>query len=274
LHAEDAGQISDHERGDFMVVKALIDHPVADWVYRRAHERLSGRALSCAVNARNHLVRAQRIADAEISNTIAYFCATHATEEAVATFIASAKAHGYRKLAGKVNIRDHAQKAVVAAYVQIIAGHLEDLKVAVAHNPANDSVMTRVKIGGKDTYFPLELRLFSFNENGQDRSSDAAVEAFSGWFQSPETMVARVHERASFRDKALYAGDTGGPSLTRQQLDDGLREHTFLTLGLIWAAMDVASHTEEEPFVVQVLGAIATVIDQVRPPKLCKHCGK
>lgn len=115
-----------------MVVKALIDHPVSDWVYRRANERLSGRALSCAVNARNHLVRAQRIADERISNTVAYFCATHATEEAVAAFIASAKEHGYRKLAGKVNIHDHAQKAVVAAYVQIIAGHAEGMKRTTA----------------------------------------------------------------------------------------------------------------------------------------------
>ncbi|CAN7587325.1 hypothetical protein [Pararhizobium sp. LjRoot238] len=87
-------------------------------------------------------------------------------------------------------------------------------------------------------------------------------------------MVERVHERAGFRDKALYAGDDGGPALSRQQLDDGLREHTLLTLGLIWAAMDVTSHKEPEPFIVQVLGAISAVIDQVRPPKVCKHCGK
>ncbi len=257
-----------------MVVKALIDHPVSDWVYRRANERLSGRALSCAVNARNHLVRAQRIADERISNTVAYFCATHATEEAVAAFIASAKEHGYRKLAGKVNIRDHAQKAVVAAYVQIIAGHAEGMKLAVAHNPADDSVMTRAKVNGKDTYYPLGLRLFSFNENGEDPSSEAAFEAFSSLFPSKDAMVDRVHERASFRDKALYAEDSGGPALTREQLDEGLREHTFLTLGLIWAAMDVTYHTEKEPFVAQVLGAISATIDEVRPPKVCKNCGK
>ncbi|MBY3031168.1 hypothetical protein HF265_19080 [Rhizobium leguminosarum] len=149
-----------------MVVKAIIDHPVADWVYRRANERLSGRALSCAVNARNHLVRAQRIADEGISNTIAYFCATHATEEAVAAFITSAKEHGYRKLAGKVNIRDHAQKAVVAAYVQIIAGYAQDMKLAVAHHSESDDVIARVLIGYADKVYPLGLRLFSFNENG------------------------------------------------------------------------------------------------------------
>ncbi|TPN33196.1 hypothetical protein [Mesorhizobium sp. B1-1-6] len=257
-----------------MVVKALIDHPVADWVYRRANEQLSGRALSCAVNARNHLVRAQKIADAEISSTIAYFCATHATEEAVAAFIASAKMHGYRKLAGKVNIHDHAQKAVVSAYAQIISGHAEELKLVVAHNPAADDVLARIRIGGEETVYPLRLRLFSFNEDGEDPSSEAAFDAFRSWFPDRAAMVERVRERASFRDKALYAGDDGGPALSRQQLDDGLREHTLLTLGLIWAAMDVTSHKEPEPFVVQVLGAISTVIDQVRPSKVCKHCGK
>ncbi|MBY3238685.1 hypothetical protein HFO17_29850 [Rhizobium laguerreae] len=257
-----------------MVVKAIIDHPVADWVYRRANERLSGRALSCAVNARNHLVRAQRIADEGISNTIAYFCATHATEEAVAAFITSAKEHGYRKLAGKVNIRDHAQKAVVAAYVQIIAGYAQDMKLAVTHHSESDDVIARVHIGYADKVYPLGLRLFSFNENGGDPSPEAAFEAFSSLFPSTDEMVERVHKRANFRDQALYAGDEGGPALTRKQLDEGLREHTFLTLGLIWAAMDVTGHTNQEPFVVQTLGAISSVINIVRPPKVCKHCGK
>ena len=230
--------------------------------------------MSCAVNARNHLVRAQRIADQGISNTIAYFCATHATEEAVAAFIASAKKHGYRKLAAKVNVRDHAQKAVVASYVQIIAGYAQDMKLAVTHHPETDDVMARVRIGDVDAVYPLSLRLFSFNENGEDPSSEAAVEAFASLFSNTEEMIERVHKRANFRDQALYAGDEGGPALTRKQLDEGLREHTFLTLGLIWAAMDVTSHTEQEPFVAQTLGAILSVINIVRPPKVCKRCGK
>jgi hypothetical protein len=219
-------------------------------------------------------VRAQKIADAEISNTIAYFCATHATEEAVAAFIASAKRHGYRKLAGKVNIHDHAQKAVVSTYAQIISGHVEALKLAVAHNPVADDVLARVRVGDNEAVYPLRLRLFSFNEDGEDPSPDAAYDAFRTWFPDPAAMIERVHERAGFRDKALYAGVDGGPALSRQQVDDGLREHTLLTLGLIWAATDVTSHTEPEPFIVQVLGAISAIIDQVRPTKGCKHCGK
>lgn len=257
-----------------MVVKALIDHPVGEWVYRKANERLSGRALSCAVNARNHLVRAQRIADEEISNTIAYFCATHATEEAVAAFIASAKEHGYRTLAGKVNVRDHAQKAVVSAYVQVISGYAEEMSLAVALNPSADEIVTRVKVGGTDNYYPLSLSLFSFNENINDPSSEAAFEALSSWFPSLEAMAERVHARASFRDSALYARDAGTPALSREQLEKGLHEHTLLTLGLIWAAMDVTYHTNRAPFVIQALGAIASVIEHVRPPKTCKHCGK
>jgi len=106
------------------VIKSLLDHPVAEWVGRMAIERLSGKARACAVNARNHLVRAQMIVG--ISTTVSYFCATHATEEAVAAFIASAKNHGYRKLAGNVNVHDHAQKAVVSAYAQLVSGLAED----------------------------------------------------------------------------------------------------------------------------------------------------
>lgn len=261
-------------QGELMVVKPLIDNPVADWIYRKGNERLSGRALSCAVNARNHLVRAQRIADEEISNTVAYFCATHATEEAVAAFISSAKEHGYGTLARKVNVRDHAQKAVVSAYVQVISGQAEEMGVAVALNPSADELITRVKIDGNDTYYPLSLGLFSFNEDIDDPSSEAAFEALSRWFPSKEAMVRRVHARASFRDNALYARDDGAPALSKDQLDKALHEHALLTLGLIWAAIDVTHHKNRAPFLVQVLGAVAKVIEHVRPPKTCSHCGK
>ena len=255
-----------------MVVKGLIDHPIADWISRKVHDRLSGRALSCAVNARNHLVRAQKIAD--ISTTISYFCAMHSTEEAVACFIASAKVNSYKAWASRVNIRDHAQKAVVASYAQVIADHAEQVGLAVAHYPPADHLLAKVKAGDKDVVCPLKLRLFSFNEDGENPSSDAAHAAFVSRFPDIGTMVDYVHKRASFRDTALYARDGGAPNLSREQLDIGLREHTFLTLGLIWAAIDVTYHEEPEPFVVQILGAISEVINEVRPPRICKHCGQ
>lgn len=267
-------ETSRYAEKELMVVKSLIEHPVADWIYKQANEKLSGRALSCTVNARNHLVRAQKIADAKISNTIAYFCATHATEEAVAAFITSAKKHGYHRLAGKVNIHDHAQKAVVSAYAQIISGYMQELKLAVAYNPATNDVLARVRSIDEEPVYPLRLRLFSFNENGEDPSPEDAFDALKNWFPTPEAMIKRIHERASFRDKALYASKGGTPALSHQQLDDALREHTLLTMGLIWAAMDITSHKEPEPFVVQTLGAIEIVINQVRPSKVCRHCGK
>ncbi|MQB37418.1 hypothetical protein DXT97_11480 [Agrobacterium tumefaciens] len=255
-----------------VVVKALIDHPVADWVSRKVYDRLSGRALSCAVNARNHLVRAQRIAD--ISTTVSYFCATHATEEAVACFVAAAKANGYRQDAGKVNIRDHAQKVVVASYAQVVSDHAEQIGLAVAHNPVADELVAKVKLEGKEVVSPLGLHLFSFNEDGENPSPDAAHDAFASRFPDQRAMVDYVHKRAGFRDAALYASDGGAPDLSRVQLDTALREHALLTIGLIWAAIDVTYHKEPEPFVIQILGAISSVIDDVRPPRVCKHCGK
>ncbi|ESY03992.1 hypothetical protein X748_04080 [Mesorhizobium sp. LNJC386A00] len=255
-----------------VVVKALIDHPVADWVSRKVYDWLSGRALSCAVNARNHLVRAQKIAD--ISTTVSYFCATHATEEAVACFVASAKANGYRSWASKMNIRDHAQKVVVASYTQVIADHAEQIELAIAHSPAADDLLAKVRSGDKEVVYPLELRLFSFNEDGENPSPAAANDAFVSRFPDIRTMVEYVHKRANFRDTALYACDEGAPDLSREQLDIGLREHTFLTIGLIWSAIDVTYHKVPEPFVDQILGAISAVIDEVRPPRVCKHCGQ
>jgi hypothetical protein len=255
-----------------VIVKSLIDHPAADWVSRKVYDRLSGRALSCAVNARNHLIRAQKIA--EISTTVSYFCATHATEEAVACFVTSAKANGYRPWAGKVNIRDHVQKVVVASYAQVIADHAEQIGLAIAHDPAADDLLAKVRSVDKEVVYPLGLRLFSFNEDGENPSPAAAHDAFVSRFPDIRTMVEYVHARASFRDTALYARDGGAPELSRGQLDIGLREHTFLTMGLIWAAIDVTYHKEPEPFVAQILGAISKVIGEARPPRVCKHCGQ
>lgn len=253
------------------VVKSLLDHPVAEWIGRIALQRLSGKALACAVNARNHLVRAQKIAS--ISTTVSYFCATHATEEAVAAFIASAKSHGYRSLAKKVNVRDHAQKAIVSAYAQMISGLVEDAGLAIAYNPAGDDLLARVKSGGETSYDPLGLGLFSFNENHEDLTSESAHLAFAGMFPNKEAMVMRVHARASSREKALYAQAGGAPDMSQEQLDINLREHTLLTLGLVWAAIDVTSHKKPTSFVLQTLGAISAVIDEVRPARLCKKCG-
>jgi hypothetical protein len=53
-----------------------------------------------------------------------------------------------------------------------------------------------------------------------------------------------------------------------------IREKTFLTLGSIWTAMDVTSHTEQVPFVVQTLGAISSISILIRPLKVCKNFGK
>lgn len=86
-------------------------------------------------------------------------------------------------------------------------------------------------------------------------------------FPNPVEMVGYVYERASDRDNALYAKDGGAPALSHERLDVGLKEHTFLTLGLIRAAIDVTYHEEPEAFIVQVLGAVEEVINEVRPSK-------
>ncbi|MGI2036301.1 hypothetical protein ACRQ1B_28400 [Rhizobium panacihumi] len=252
------------------VVGPLVENPIADWISRKVYDRLSGRALACAVNARNHLVRAQKIAD--ISETISFFCATHATEGAVACFVAAAKASRYPDLAKKINVRDHAQKIVLASYVQIIADQFDGAGLSVGHDPGDDTLLARVRKDEGDKIYPLGLHLFSFNEDCEDPSHAAAHEAFMSRFPNPIEMVGYIYGRASDRDNALYAKDGGAPALSRERLDVGLKEHTLLTLGLIWAAIDVTYHEEPEPFVVQVLGAVEEVINEVRPLKTrAKH---
>lgn len=253
------------------VVEPLLSNPIAGWISEKVRERLSDRAQSCAINARNHLVRAQHIAD--ISTTISFFCATHATEEAVACFVSTAKETQYAEIAKDINLHDHAQKVVVSSYAQVISGYLENEGACIAHEPVGNRLYAKFIRSENQAPYPLSLRLFSFNEDGDDPSHKSAHDAFTSWFPSSKEMVKHVLKRASYRDEALYAKDKGAPDMRREVLDASLMEHTLLTLGLTWAAIDMTYHEEPEPFVTQILGAISAVISEVRPPRVCKYCG-
>ncbi|RVM19648.1 hypothetical protein [Sinorhizobium meliloti] len=82
-------------------IRQILGSDIARWIQRNAKDKLSHRAQACAVNAVNFLVRAENIA--EISTNVSYFCATHATEEAVASFISASKASRYTEAIGAIN---------------------------------------------------------------------------------------------------------------------------------------------------------------------------
>ncbi|QJX09980.1 hypothetical protein [Rhizobium brockwellii] len=249
-------------------IRPILEHKIAHWLQRRAAADLKGRALACAVNARNFLARAEMIA--KDSTIVSYFCATHATEEAVAAFVSACKSAGYPE-AKAINLRDHKEKATVSAFAQFISGHLHDAGLSVEHEPEEDVLVARVRSGDAVQYYPFGLHLFTFNEDRQSETHIDAFEGFSALFGSPEDMRRHIATRSTFRDKALYASRGGAPAMSEDILVLQLQDHAFLTLGLIWAAIDVVNHRQREPFVIQVLGAINEVNAgfKSKPPGPC-----
>jgi len=243
-------------------IRPILEHDIAYWLQRRAATDLKGRALACAVNARNFLVRAEKIAG--ISTIVSYFCATHATEEAVAAFISACKSNGYPE-AKAINLHDHKAKATVSAFAQFISGHAHDVGLSIAHEPKEDALVARVRDGQTVQYYPLGLHLFTFNEKRQSDTHVQAFEGFSAIFGSPEDMRRHIVARSMFRDRALYASKGGAPAISESTLALQLQDHAFLTLGLIWAAVDVVNHKRREPFIIQILGAINEVNAGFKP---------
>lgn len=249
-------------------IRPILEHETAHWLQRRAAADLKGRALACAVNARNFLVRAEKTA--KDSTIVSYFCATHATEEAVAAFVSACKSAGYPE-AKAINLHDHKDKATVSAFAQFITGHLHDAGLSIAHEPGEDVLVARVRNGDAVQHYPLGLHLFTFNKDIQSETHFDAFEGFSALFGSPEDMRRHIVTRSTFRDKALYASSGGAPAMPEDILGLQLQDHAFLTLGLIWAAIDVINHRQREPFVIQVLGAINEVNAgfKSKPPGPC-----
>jgi hypothetical protein len=237
-------------------IRHILNADIAKWVQRRIKTGLTGRALGCAVNAQNFLIRAEKIA--RISPEVSYFCATHATEEAVASFVSACKVAGYAE-AKQINLRDHKHKATVSAFAQFVSGHAQDIALSVAHEPGADTLVVRVGEGDAAAYYPLGLHLFTFNEDRHSDTHANALAGFSALFPDAQAMFAHITKRSEFRNQALYASERGAPAMTTKVLGLQLHDHALLTLGLLWAAIEVGQGDHREPFVLQVLGAINEV---------------
>lgn len=251
-------------------IRHILGTDIAKWIQRNAKEKLTRRAQACAVNALNFLIRAEKIA--KISTNVSYFCATHATEEAVASFVSACKTVCYPE-AKDINLHDHKHKATVSAFAQFISGHVQTVGLHVELEATEDVLTARVKDGDGFRTYPLGLHLFSFNEDRQSDGHIDAFEGFSGLFDSTKKMHAHIEERSSFRDSALYATDNGFNQMSADSLLLQLQDHALLTLGLIWAAIDVVHHRQREPFVVQVLGAVNEVTKGFKAKAQGKNAG-
>jgi hypothetical protein len=180
----------------------------------------------------------------------AYF-ALHATEEAVAAFVSTAKAYGYGNDA-KINLKDHKAKATVSLIAQKVSNLLADYDVGLAHDPKSDNLREA----------STSLFHFTHGEDG-DRKADFLDEVISS-FGDIRALKQAVIDGQAARNTILYATSTGLPTGFVDP-EASLRRECQLTLGLIWAAIDVSRNQGGQiAFIVQALRTANLVIEDLR----------
>ena len=242
---------------------AILQSQIADHILSEARSRLQGKALACALNAERFLKNAEKIAD--FCGATSFFCATHATEESVACIITAAKDYGYKEEAKRINLRDHNHKIVVAVYVQMIAEISENMGIMINLNENDHRLYFKENANGSIESHPniLCLQNFSFNPDDTCPNGDAAYFHLLEKFSDENEMIRRIKKEAKIRNDAIYAGKNGVPHMKNEILKIQLWKHTQLSLGMIWAAVDLSyqNHKGGE-FARQFLNAAVKVCDQ------------
>lgn len=192
----------------------------------------------------------------------ACFCALHATEEAVAAFISCAKEYGYAN-AKMINIKDHSAKATVSLLASKISNILISYHVAVAVNPKTESLAARYLVDGQTHYNDASTKLFHFIDDQEQIRPDFYDELVSMFGDVAELKEA-VKSGQETRNEIIYATSTGYPSVFKKP-NESLARECQLSLGLIWAALDMKRNDGELiPFVEQALRTANMVITELK----------
>lgn len=245
----------------FTSSSALLDHDVSRWILGKI-DKLEGRAKFCSYNAVRFLRWANEIF--ETSHIVSSFCALNATEEAVAAFISAAKAHGHREHARNVNLHNHHSKALVSIFAQRCTLVAEQGKLAIALHPRSDTLAFRVPKGSGYHYGNLHLSAFRIHASTeQNVNEDIPL----GDVPSFEEIEQEARRAAEARDKLLYATDNGYQT---GFIEPGyeIARNTALSLGLIWAAVDMYMHPDQNrPFVEETLQNLTASAEMVKNRK-------
>lgn len=256
------------QEGQLPFIAQLLEAPVSIWINKKSEQRLTGRSLHCAKNAWNFLIRAENIA--ELHPTVAFFCATHAVEEAVASFISAAKSRGYES-AKAINIRDHLHKAVVHEFARMVADDAGDARIAFTLKEDKDALYVRVAHDGVNKYHELWVGLISYNREHDNQDPANAESSFVSRFPSESEMVKKIRARADYRNNALYASNSGVPSMAKEKLALQLHQHAVVTLGLLWAAGDMSIREKDVSFIKQILEAAERVTLRLKKDHACSN---
>ena len=233
----------------------------ARWINEKINE-LPDSAKFRAASAIRSLQWANANYEAKMPIPAAYF-ALHATEESVASFICCAKTCGYGDDA-KINLRDHQAKATVSLLAQRLSNLLASYHLAIAVQPEKDMLVARFSVDGEVQYAEASTRIFHFTDGKfEDRKPhflDEIIGEFGGIAELKEAVIAGQEAR----NIILYATNTGLPTgfLDPQA---SLRRECQLTLGLIWAAIDMARNRNVIiAFLAQALRTANIVIAEMK----------
>lgn len=244
-------------------IDKIMQEPAAKWVdLQIAH--LPDKVKFRAASALRSLHWASRIYEIGLPIPASYF-ALHATEEAVAAFVSCAKEHGYGDDA-KINLKDHMQKSVVSLLVQKVGNLLEKFNVAVAVHPGTGKISVRYLHEGKVAYAEASSDLINVVDHEGEFTPDFydQIQNDLGDVEAIKKEVTRIQEG---RNKILYASGKGLPTGFLEP-EAQLRRECMLTLGLVWACIDIKEHGGEKiPFIKQALCTANIVIAELLSKK-------
>lgn len=243
-------------------IEEIMQLEAAKWIGAKIAE-LPDRARYRAYSAIRSLQWASRNFHFDMPIPAAYF-ALHATEEAVAAFVSSAKACGYGEDAKAINLKDHLAKATVSLLAQKLSNFLADFKPGIAVEPAKDLLLVRFTVDEVMRVQEASTSLFHFTNGPDTERKPDFLDEVVGSFGDIQALMQEVKRGQEVRNEIFYATGAGLPSGFLDP-EASLRRECGLTLGLIWAAIDI-NRNQAEPiaFIAQALRTANRVIDEVR----------
>ncbi len=252
------------------VIDEVFASPAAQWINRK----IVGLPLHASVRASNAvraLIWANRIADTpdvgDVSMQIpATYCALHATEEAAAAFIRSAQVLGYEG-ADRLSIKTHKSKAITSLIAQQMSNILNaEVSPAISVHEDSDTLVARWKDSDEFSY-GLATLSGSFFQNGDGSAKQGFTEEILQRIGDPAVLADLVHRGHQARIRIFYADDDGLPT-GFDEPDVALRREAGITLGLIWATIDLNNYPDEKiPFYQQAIATANQIAQEYGRPR-------
>lgn len=248
----------------------LMRSPISSYVYRNSKDTLTGHARGAAENAFSYIERAHFVAEKYPS--LAYFCITHATEEAVVSLMQTARDNGYAAEIPKFRNHVHTHKAVVTYFAQQIADYLTGIGFGLAYAPDGDFISFQDSRPERPLRGVLSLETFDFHGDETLEVQSDRTMFLDELMSDPDGTILYINNLADFRNKVLYAAESRPPSITTVSLKVQLLMHTKLALGMIWAATELHRHNVTLPAVCKIMRDMNSLLKRIDRKKLRADC--